>query len=280
MLMQTQANRFALQLLEARAEKRQITPLSEQGIDTLEDGYAVAHAVIRHRVAQGEVPVGRKIGFTNRTLWGKYGRHAAIVAPIWAPVFDSTVRYADNNHGLQALVPGLQPRIEPEIVFALRHAPPADATLDDIADCIDWIAHGIELVWSPYPDWKFEAADAVAGFGLHGALIIGEQHQLAPTMRRRLAGLLAESSVSLSVTGGEENLLLDAGFGSDVLDSPVHALLHLHRLLQAQPEAAPLKAGEIISTGTWTDAHPVRAGETCSTAFSGISIPGMTLSFV
>ena len=35
-----------------------------------------------------------------------------------------------------------------------------------------------------------------------------------------------------------------------------------------------------ITTGTWTDAHPVAAGETWSTAFAGVSLPGMTLSFV
>lgn len=70
-----------------------------------------------------------------------------------------------------------------------------------------------------------------------------------------------------------------AGFGSDVLDSPVHALLHLHRMLREQPNAPPLTAGEIIATGALTDAYPVAAAQTWSTAFSGIGLPGLTVSF-
>jgi 2-keto-4-pentenoate hydratase len=74
--------------------------------------------------------------------------------------------------------------------------------------------------------------------------------------------------------------LCGAGFGSDVLDSPVHALWHLHQLLNAQQQFAPLQAGEIVTTGTWTDAYPVQAGQTWVTAFSGIALPGLTVSFV
>jgi 2-oxo-3-hexenedioate decarboxylase len=39
--------------------------------------------------------------------------------------------------------------------------------------CIDWVAHGFELVQSIFPGWKFSAPDAAAAFGLHGALLIG-----------------------------------------------------------------------------------------------------------
>jgi 2-keto-4-pentenoate hydratase len=41
-----------------------------------------------------------------------------------------------------------------------------------------------------------------------------------------------------------------------------------------------LQAGEIISTGTWTDACPIEPGQTWTTAFSGVTLPGLTVSFV
>jgi 2-keto-4-pentenoate hydratase len=142
------------------------------------------------------------------------------------------------------------------------------------------MAHGFEIVVCPFPNWKFDAVDAIAAFGLHGSLIIGEPKLLSAATRRNLAAVLADASVSLSCSAGDSISLRAAGFGSDVLDSPVHALWHLHQLLQSQPQFAPLAAGEIIATGTLTDAYPIEAGQTWTTAFSGVTLPGLTISFV
>lgn len=276
MLMSTQANRYAHQLLNARAASQLIAPLSARPPLSLADAYEVSKCILDIRIAQGERPVGRKIGFTNRTIWPKYGVTEHISAPIWGPMFDSTVRYAKDNHGVQSLAGASQPRIEPEIVFRLGKTPTRGMSLEALAGCIEWMAHGLEIVVSPFPNWKFEAADAVAAFGLHGALIVGEPQLLSVASRRKLSDVLADASVSLSCG----DTLQAAGFGSDVLDSPVRALWHLHQVLQTQPQFAPLTAGEIITTGTWTDAYPVASGQTWVTAFSGIPLPGLTLSFV
>ncbi|MDB5838756.1 MAG: putative 2-keto-4-pentenoate hydratase [Herminiimonas sp.] len=280
MLLSAQANRYAHQLLDIRANSRQIPPLSTGASLSLSDGYDIAKNILDIRTAEGEVAVGRKIGFTNRTIWPKYGASQPISHPIWGPMYDTTVRYANNNLGIQSLLGAVQPRIEPEIVFKLGKTPGPDASLEAIADSIEWMAHGLEIVVSPFPEWKFDAADAVAAFGLHGALIVGEPKMLSAASRRSLAAVLASASVSISCGRGACFSLLGAGFGSYVLDSPVHALWHLHQLLQTQPQFAPLTAGEIITTGTWTDAYPIEPGQTLSTAFSGISLPGLTVSFV
>lgn len=279
MLISTQANRYAYQLLAARADAQQIAPLSTDEKLTLADGYDIADSILHIRTAQGETPVGRKIGFTNRKIWPKYGMSAPIDKPIWSHVFNTTMRYTNDNRGIQSLLGAVQPRIEPEVVFKLGKTPAPDATLHDIADCIEWMAHAFEIVVCPFPNWKFNAVDAVAAFGLHGSLILGEPRLVSAASRRSLADVLANASVSLSCSDVESSLLA-AGFGSDVLDSPVHALWHLHQLLQTQPQFAPLAAGEIIATGTWTDAYPIEAGQTWSTAFSGVSLPGLTMSFV
>jgi 2-keto-4-pentenoate hydratase len=280
MLMSTQANRYAHQLLAARANAQQIPCLTQDHNLSIADGYEIAKCIVDIRVAQGATPVGRKIGFTNRKTWPNYGERETISAPIWAHMYDDTIRYADNNHGVQSLKGAVQPRIEPEIVFKLAKTPKANATLADIADCIEWMAHGFELVVCPFPNWKFEAADAVAAFGLHGSLILGEPHMLSSATRHHLRDILASASVSLSYSEGTQFTLHSAGFGSNVLDSPVHALWHLHQVLKTQPQFAPLTTGEIITTGTLTDTYPVKAGQSWSTAFLGVALPGLTVSFV
>jgi 2-keto-4-pentenoate hydratase len=280
MLVASLASRYAHQLLDARAHSRRIPPLSSEAPLSIGDGYSIAKDILDIRTAQGEVMVGRKIGFTNRTIWPKYGEKEPISAPIWGPVYNTTLRFAHDNAGVQSLQGAQQPRIEPEVVFKLERTPPANASLEEIADCIGWIAHAYEIVDCPFPNWKFEAADSIAAFGLHGVLIVGELKPLAAVTRRKIGGLLAAGSVSLSCSKDGNFALRAAGFGSDVLDSPVHALWHLHQLLQEQKQFPPLAAGEIISTGTWTDAYPVEPGQTWSSAFSGVLLPGLTVSFV
>jgi 2-keto-4-pentenoate hydratase len=280
MLMSSQANRYAHQLLEARATSRELPLFSAETPLSIDDGYTIAKHILNIQIAQGEVPVGRKIGFTNRKIWPNYGVNGPINSPIWGQMYDSTVRHAVDNQGIQSLDGAVQPRIEPEIVFRLGRTPAADATMEELADCIEWMAHGFEIVVCPFKDWKFEPADAIAAFGLHGSLIIGEPKMLSAASRRNLVEVLAAASVSLSFSAGGEFTLHAAGFGSNVLDSPVHALWHLHQVLLSQPQFAPLTEGEIITTGTWTDAYPIEKGQTWKSAFSGITLPGLTVSFV
>jgi 2-keto-4-pentenoate hydratase len=280
MLMSSQASRHAHALLDARAESRMLPLLSAEEPLSVPDAYQIASRIAAIRTAQGEIQVGRKIGFAVHKDWDRYGITDDLRTPIWAPIFDTTVRYAEDNHGIQSLRGALQPRIEPEIIFKLGQTPPPDATVEQIAECIEWMAHGFEIVSCPFANWEFTTADVIAAFGLHGTLIIGEPHVLSAATRRNLAMLLTSSSVSLSCSTDQTAILRAAGFCNDLLDSPLHALLKLHQLLKMQAGAAPLRAGEIITTGTWTDAFPIQAGQTWITAFSGIALQGLTVAFV
>lgn len=276
MLMSTQAIRYAHLLLDARASAQLMPPLTADAPLSLPDAYDIVKSTMDVRIAQGETVAGRKIGFTNRRIWSRYGEVEPIQTPIWTPIFNETVRFAVDNRGIQSLQGALQPRLGPELVFRLERTPAADATIEELAECVEWMAHAFEIVVCPFPDWKFELADSIAAFGLHGSLIIGEPRVLSAASRRNLGEVLAHASLSLSCS----NQLRSAGYGSDVLGSPLHALWHLHRLLLTQPQFSPLAAGEIVTTGTWTDVCPIVAGETWTSAFSGLVLPGLTISFV
>ena len=68
------------------------------------------------RDGRGEMPVGRKIGFTNRTAWPEYG-------PMWGYVYNRTVHNLAEIGDTFSLVGLAEPRIEPEIIFKLALAP-------------------------------------------------------------------------------------------------------------------------------------------------------------
>lgn len=210
--------------------------------------YALQHAVSHARRARGERIVGRKIGFTNTTIWDEYGVHA----PIWGPVWDTTLHPGAATLALGHLP---EPRIEPEIVLCLARAPAPGMDAAALAGCIMSIAAGFEIVQSPFPGWRFRAADTVAAFALHGALVTGDW---VPATPARLAAL-ADVGARLSCDGAA----VDRGRGANVLGGgPLAALAHLVAALAADPGAAPLAAGEVITTGTVTRAFPVAPGQT------------------
>ena len=73
--------------------------------------------------------------------------------------------------------------------------------------------------------------------------------------------------------------VVDLGVGANVLDSPALALAHLARLLADQPLSPKAAAGEIVTTGTITDAWPVTAGEVWTSGYGALALKGLTLRF-
>jgi len=210
--------------------------------------YEVATRIHKARLARGERPVGRKIGFTNRNLWDEFG----VREPVWG--------FAE-------------PRIEPEIVLHFKLSPPPARDEAAILDCIDWIAHGFEIVQSPFPGWKFKVPDTVAANGLHGILVIGDPVPVAliPECKKRLQ--------EFHITLKRNKAVMAKGGGANVLGSPLLALAHLTGALKNLPEFPGVTADEVVTTGTLTRALPVKEGETWSTELYGINLPGLTITF-
>ena len=238
---------------------------------SVDEAYVVLAEIEARRRAQGWQAVGRKIGFTNRTIWPRYG----VFQPMWAHVWSHTLHRADRGRATIALKPFVQPRIEPEVVFRLKAPPPLSEDPLHILESVEWIAPGFEIVQSHFPDWKFKAADCTAAFGLHGALVVGEPLPVTPDNRAQIAERLPEFEATLSRNG----ILVDQGKGANVLDSPAFALLHLGRVLANLPQFPPLAAGEIVTTGTVTDAWPIEAGETWSSNYGSLGIEGLSVTF-
>ncbi len=235
------------------------------GVD-LDAAYRLNLEVRALRLARGERPRGFKIGFTNRNIWPRYG----VFAPIWGTVYESTLRFCESQ-GEVELAGICEPRLEPEAVFGLAATPPPEPTLAQLFDSIEWIAPGFEIVQSHMPGWRFGAADTVADGSLHARLLVGARIALraiaddAGELERQLAGAQVE------LMRGDERV--DAGRGANVLDGPLHALLHFVRALRDCPGAPALQPGDVITTGTWTDAWPVAPGQQWQARFDAPLAP-------
>jgi 2-oxo-3-hexenedioate decarboxylase len=227
-------------LLAAADGGPQLAPITDTdphfGVERAYETLAVLHA---RRMAQGWRPVGRKIGFTNRTIWPRYG----VYRPMWSHVWDRTV----------------------------AHAPGGSR---DVLNAVAWVAAGFEIVHSVFPGWKFRAPDCTAAFGLHARLVVGPRWPIGEDERDALAALLPAFSLTLRRNGS----VVETGVGANVLDSPANALVHLREVLASQPLFPPLAAGEIVTTGTVTDAWPVAQGETWTSDYGTLPVRGLTLT--
>jgi len=110
-------DRIAAELAALHDRGGEIAPFSARYADlSPEAGYRAAAGLHAHRIAQGWKPVGRKIGFTNRTIWKRYG----VYEPMWGMVYDRTLVLAKDDRAQLALAGLVQPRVEPEGRTLLR----------------------------------------------------------------------------------------------------------------------------------------------------------------
>lgn len=262
--MSTDHHDIAATIEEARRSATLLQPFSAQyPLLDLDDAYDILQmASVMRSIATGAKPVGRKIGFTNKTIWERYG----VYAPIWGWMYDDSMQLLDGNEGVVVASTLCQPRAEPEIVFALSADIAAGADIQQVAASIEWVAFGFEVVQCHFPEWKVTAVDSIIDGSLHGASRIGKRFQPWPGMIDDLGAF----TLRLLRDGVE----VDRGVGSNVLDNPLNALVHL-----AATANVPLHAGEIITTGTITDAAWAHAGESFTVDIDGLPLEPITLRF-
>jgi 2-oxo-3-hexenedioate decarboxylase len=205
------AARFTEELISLHAVPREVPPFSERFANlTPEEGYAAARGLHAHRFAAGWRPVGRKIGFTNRTAWTNYGADE----PMWGTIYECTLLYAENDEATVLLAGLVNPRIEPELCFRLRAAPQQSNDLEQLLTSIDWMAHAVEVAQCHHPGWRFKLPDSIADNGLHGRLIVG-----TPIKTTRVTNIV-ERLVDVEVILRKDGAEVERGVGANGQDDP------------------------------------------------------------
>jgi 2-oxo-3-hexenedioate decarboxylase len=258
--------------MDAYAARRIVTvpPSSRDPHFDLNAAYAVEGELVRLRGAAGHRTVGRKVGFANKALW----RVLKLETLVWAHMYDDTVHEAADGEAALAVDRMCSPKIEPEIVFKMRG--PLDAGQlepEAVLEAVEWLALGFEIIDCVYADWKFQPPDFVAAFGLHAALVVGEPRPLDAGSIPGIAEQLPRFKVRLARDG----VLIEEGSGRNSLRSPALCLGELASAIPRQPGGSPLRAGELVSSGTLTESQPVAPGQTWTASVDGIDLPALTL---
>jgi 2-oxo-3-hexenedioate decarboxylase len=262
---------LAGEIASAYRDRRELaTPSSRDERFDVASAYAVERELARMRREGGHQTVGRKVGYANKAMW----RVLKLDTLVWAHMYDDTVHYAVNGERTLSTETMYSPRIEPEIVFRLK-APLGDVGGDPAAAlaAIDWLALGFEIIDAVYPEWKFRPADFVAAYGLHAALVVGEPARVDADTIASLVEQLPIFTLRLMKNGA----LAAEGSGRNSLRSPALCLAELAAAVSRQRDAEPLAAGELISSGTLTDAMPIAAGEVWRAEVDGLGLAPLTI---
>lgn len=270
MIAQAEIEAIAKEVLTCLSSHYQIPKFSSRPAGlTVAEAYRVMPLLRSAFEARGETVTGRKIGFSNPQMWEVFG----VKSPVWGYTTSRTTHELLDMHVLD-LNEFSEPRIEPEIMFGLKATPAPGMDDSELADCLEWVALGYEIVHSIFPGWIFSAADTIVANGVHGALLIGTRHPVTPNdaeLHREL------STFEVELYCGSE--IVQRGGGAEVLGSPLRALRHLVEILANDPHNPPLCAGEVVSTGTLTLAMPIKPGERWTTKVAGIHLEDISIQF-
>ena len=242
------------ELYAALRERRPVPPLTSRvpGI-TVDDAYQISLRILERRLADGEKVIGKKIGATSKAVQNMLGVHQPDFGYLTDRMAYETP--AEIPVGL-ALI---QPRAEGEIAFVLKRdlRGPGIAPSDVLA-ATDYVTACFEVVDSRIEDWKIKIEDTVADNASSGLFVLGSERIDPRKVDFVTCGMVVEKN-------GE---VLSTGAGAAALGSPLVCVAWLANALGRY--GTPLRAGEVILSGSLVPLEPVKPGDAMRVLVGGI----------
>jgi 2-oxopent-4-enoate/cis-2-oxohex-4-enoate hydratase len=242
---------FGDELFASLQSRSPVEPLTEREPDlTLEQAYQIQQHLIRRRLALGDRIIGKKIGLTSRAVQRSLG----VSEPDFGQLLASMV--ATDTISVATL---LQPRAEGEIAFLLeRDLAGPGVSSADVLYATRSVLPCFEIVDSRIRDWRIKLQDTVADNGSAAMLVLGERAVDPMSLDLSTCGMVLEKNGVLECTGA----------GAAALGSPVNCVAWLANALARF--GIPLRAGEIILSGSLGALIPVAAGDCLHLSIGGI----------
>ena len=242
------------ELFAALRGRTTVAPLTErEPAITVDDAYHISLRMVARRQAEGERIIGKKIGVTSKAVQNMLGVHQ----PDFGYLTDAML-YADGEEMPISTIL-IQPRAEGEIAFVLkRDLLGPGITNAEVLRATECVMPCFEIVDSRIRDWKISIQDTVADNASCGLFTLGSQAVDPRRVDLTTCGMVVELN-------GE---VISTGAGAAALGSPVNAVAWLANTLGRF--GIPLKAGEVILSGSLVPLQPVRAGDAMRVAIGGI----------
>lgn len=250
--------RYADELHQALVTRTPVAPLTERepGI-TLDDAYRIQLHMVQHRLDAGERVVGKKIGVTSQVVMDMLG----VDQPDFGQLLSGMVVQEGEPIRMDSMI---APKAEAEVAFVLREELQGPGvTAADVLRATAFVLPCFEIVDSRIRDWKIRIQDTVADNASCGVLVLGGSRRDPREIDLALAGMVLEKN-------GE---IVSTATGAAVQGSPVNAVAWLANTLGRL--GLPLKAGEVILSGSQSPLVPVVAGDSLRCSVGGLGSVGV-----
>jgi len=249
-----QIEAFGAALHQAMVTRQTIAPLTEQAPSiTVEDAYQISLKMLERRLAAGEHVVGKKIGVTSKVVMDMLN----VRQPDFGYLTDRMMYTTSSEVSVSSEL--IAPRAEGEIAFVLkRDLNGPGVTNADVIRATDFVMPCFEIVDSRITDWKIKIQDTVADNASCGVVVMGDRAVKPTAVDLSTCGMVVELN-------GE---IISTGAGAAALGSPVNCVTWLANTLGVL--GIPLKAGEVILSGSLVPLQPVKAGDNMQLAIGGI----------
>ncbi|WP_431275874.1 2-oxopent-4-enoate hydratase [Variovorax ureilyticus] len=249
------------ELYDALKACRVVEPLTTRHADiTIEDAYRIQQRLIARRIEAGEAIVGKKIGVTSKAVMNMLG----VYQPDFGMLLDGMVYNEGEAIEASTLI---QPKAEGEIAFILKRdlVGPGISAADVIA-ATEGVMACFEIVDSRIRDWKIKIQDTVADNASCGVFVLGDRVVSPLEVDLNTCGMVLEKNGEIVATGA----------GAAALGAPANAVAWLANTLGQL--GIPLKAGEVVLSGSLAIMVPVKAGDNLRVTIGGIG--GCSVRFV
>src|SRR6266404_3920165 len=241
------------ELYRALVDRDPVDPLTnrEPGI-TIDDAYQIQLRMIERRLDNGETVIGKKIGVTSKTV--------QTMLNVFQPDFGQLLSGMAFSEGEPVPASTLiAPRAEAEVAFILkRDLNGPGVTAADVLRATDCVLPCFEIVDSRIRDWKIKIQDTVADNASCGVFVLGGTAHSLRGLDLSVAGMVVEKNGDIVSTSA----------GAAVQSSPVNAVAWLANTLGRL--GIPLKAGEVILSGSQSPLMPVVAGDSFTCSVGGL----------
>jgi 2-oxopent-4-enoate/cis-2-oxohex-4-enoate hydratase len=246
-------NALGDELYDALRARRTIAPLTERlPAITIDDAYWISRRLLDRRLASGEKLIGKKIGVTSDAVQSMLG--------VYQPDFGyltEKMRYASGDE-MPISRELIQPRAEGEIAFVLkRDLQGPGVTPEQALAATEGVIPCFEVVDSRIRDWKIRIQDTISDNASSGLFVLGE-----------MVGPAGIDFTECKIVVEKNGRFLSEGKGSAALGSPLICVAWLANTLGAY--GIPLKAGEVILSGSLVPLEPVQAGDEMKLQIDGI----------
>ncbi|PXW92315.1 2-oxopent-4-enoate/cis-2-oxohex-4-enoate hydratase [Sphaerotilus hippei] len=241
------------ELFAAWRERQVLSPLRLRHPEiTIADAYAIQSRLLQRRLAAGEHVVGKKIGVTSKPVQDFLG----VYEPDFGVLTSGMVCQESDGIDLNGLI---QPKAEAELAFVLAEDLRGPGiTPVDVLRATAYVSPCFEIVDSRIRNWDIKIQDTVADNASCGVFVIGRDRADPRDFDLTMAGMVLHRNGELHATG----------VGAAVQGSPLNAVAWLANTLGRL--GVPLRAGEVILSGSQSPLVAVTDGDELACTISGL----------